>query len=54
MTEIRGVIGTETPVYLSFDIDGLDPLCRARHRHTPNPEDLARFRVLKLFVAAGD
>ena len=25
MTEIRGQIGSDTPVYLSFDIDSIDP-----------------------------
>ena len=25
MAEVRETIGTETPVYLSFDIDGIDP-----------------------------
>ena len=32
MEEVRAQVGGG-PVYLSFDIDGLDPSSRARHRH---------------------
>ncbi len=39
MTEIRGVIGPDTPTYLSFDIDGLDPSV-APGTGTPEPGGL--------------
>jgi guanidinobutyrase len=34
MAEVREKIGAETPVYLSFDIDGIDPAFAPGHRHT--------------------
>jgi len=40
MAEIRGVIGPDTPCYLSFDIDGLDPSV-APGTGTPEPGGLS-------------
>jgi hypothetical protein len=39
MEEVRSVIGPETPTYLSFDIDGLDPSV-APGTGTPEPGGL--------------
>jgi guanidinobutyrase len=47
MTEIRGVIGTETPVYLSFDIDGLDPSV-APGTGTPEPGGLSTIQGIEI------
>jgi guanidinobutyrase len=47
MTEIRGVIGPETPVYLSFDIDGLDPSV-APGTGTPEPGGLSTIQGIEI------
>ena len=47
MTEIRDVIGTETPVYLSFDIDGLDPSV-APGTGTPEPGGLSTIQGIEI------
>ncbi|MCX2975186.1 agmatinase [Halieaceae bacterium IMCC8485] len=47
MTEIRGVIGAETPVYLSFDIDGLDPSV-APGTGTPEPGGLSTIQGIEI------
>ena len=47
MTEIRDSIGEETPVYLSFDIDGLDPSV-APGTGTPEPAGLATSQGLEI------
>ncbi|MGB1311406.1 MAG: agmatinase [Leucothrix sp.] len=47
MTEIREAIGPETPVYLSFDIDGLDPSV-APGTGTPEPAGLTASQGLEI------
>lgn len=47
MTEIRGVIGPDTPVYLSFDIDGLDPSV-APGTGTPEPGGLTSIQGIEI------
>lgn len=47
MNEIRGTIGSETPVYLTFDIDGLDPSV-APGTGTPEPGGLSASQGLEV------
>ena len=47
MAEVREQIGTETPVYLSFDIDGLDPSV-APGTGTPEPGGLTTPQGLEI------
>jgi guanidinobutyrase len=47
MNEVRQRIGTETPVYLSFDIDGLDPSV-APGTGTPEPAGLSTPQGLEI------
>ncbi|MEP4146035.1 MAG: agmatinase [Halioglobus sp.] len=47
MKEIRDVIGPETPVYLSFDIDGLDPSV-APGTGTPEPGGLTTIQGIEI------
>jgi len=47
MNEIRDEIGSETPVYLSFDIDGLDPSV-APGTGTPEPAGLTASQGLEV------
>ena len=47
MAEIRGQIGPETPLYLSFDIDGLDPSV-APGTGTPEPAGLMAAQGLEI------
>ena len=47
MNEIRGTIGSETPVYLTFDIDGLDPYV-APGTGTPEPGGLSASQGLEV------
>ena len=47
MEEIRAVIGPETPTYLSFDIDGLDPSV-APGTGTPEPAGLSGAQGLEI------
>jgi guanidinobutyrase len=47
MTEVRERIGTQTPVYLSFDIDGLDPSV-APGTGTPEPAGLMTSQGLEI------
>ncbi|MFT5483611.1 MAG: guanidinobutyrase [Halieaceae bacterium] len=47
MTEIREAIGVDTPVYLSFDIDGLDPSV-APGTGTPEPAGLSTSQGLEI------
>ncbi|MGB1009066.1 MAG: agmatinase [Thiolinea sp.] len=47
MAEVRAQIGTETPVYLSFDIDGLDPSV-APGTGTPEPAGLTASQGLEI------
>jgi guanidinobutyrase len=47
MAEVREQIGTETPVYLSFDIDGLDPSV-APGTGTPEPAGLTTSQGLEI------
>jgi guanidinobutyrase len=47
MTEIRDSIGTQQPVYLSFDIDGLDPSV-APGTGTPEPAGLTTSQGLEI------
>ena len=47
MAEVRANIGTEMPVYLSFDIDGLDPSV-APGTGTPEPAGLTASQGLEI------
>ena len=47
MTEVRETVGTRTPVYLSFDIDGLDPSV-APGTGTPEPAGLTASQGLEI------
>ena len=47
MSEIRATIGTDTPAYLSFDIDGLDPSV-APGTGTPEPAGLTASQGLEI------
>lgn len=47
MKEIRDVIGPDTPVYLSFDIDGLDPSV-APGTGTPEPGGLTTIQGIEI------
>jgi guanidinobutyrase len=47
MNEIREVIGAETPVYLTFDIDGLDPSV-APGTGTPEPGGLTSIQGIEI------
>lgn len=47
MTEIRELIGPDTPVYLSFDIDGLDPSV-APGTGTPEPGGLTSIQGIEI------
>ena len=47
MAEIRAVIGPDTPTYLSFDIDGLDPSV-APGTGTPEPAGLTASQGLEI------
>jgi len=47
MTEIRAVIGTDAPVYLTFDIDGLDPSV-APGTGTPEPGGLTSIQGIEI------
>ena len=47
MEEIRGVIGPDTPTYLSFDIDGLDPSV-APGTGTPEPGGLTASQGIEI------
>ena len=47
MNEISGTIGSETPVYLTFDIDGLDPSV-APGTGTPEPGGLSASQGLEV------
>lgn len=47
MAEVRATIGDETPVYLSFDIDGLDPSV-APGTGTPEPAGLMTSQALEI------
>ena len=47
MTEVRSRIGPETPTYLSFDIDGLDPSV-APGTGTPEPAGLTSAQGLEV------
>lgn len=47
MAEIRDVIGSETPTYLSFDIDGLDPSV-APGTGTPEPGGLTASQGIEI------
>ena len=47
MAEIRDVIGPDTPTYLSFDIDGLDPSV-APGTGTPEPAGLTASQGLEI------
>ena len=47
MEEIRAVIGPDTPTYLSFDIDGLDPSV-APGTGTPEPAGLSGAQGLEI------
>jgi guanidinobutyrase len=47
MAEIREKIGAETPLYLSFDIDGLDPSV-APGTGTPEPAGLMTSQGLEI------
>jgi guanidinobutyrase len=47
MDEIRDVIGPETPTYLSFDIDGLDPSI-APGTGTPEPGGLSSIQGIEI------
>ena len=47
MAEVRAQIGPDTPVYLSFDIDGLDPSV-APGTGTPEPAGLTASQGLEI------
>jgi len=47
MEEVRNQIGTETPVYLTFDIDGLDPSV-APGTGTPEPGGLTSIQGIEI------
>jgi guanidinobutyrase len=47
MAQVRATIGDETPVYLSFDIDGLDPSV-APGTGTPEPAGLMTSQALEI------
>ncbi len=47
MAEVREAIGTETPVYLSFDIDGIDPAF-APGTGTPEPGGLTNTQAIEI------
>ena len=47
MAEVREKIGTETPVYLSFDIDGIDPAF-APGTGTPEPGGLTSTQAIEI------
>ena len=47
MAEVREKIGTETPVYLSFDIDGIDPAF-APGTGTPEPGGLTSIQAIEI------
>jgi guanidinobutyrase len=47
MAEVREKIGTETPVYLSFDIDGID-LAFAPGTGTPEPGALTSSQAIEI------
>ena len=47
MAEVREKIGTETPVYLSFDIDGIDPAF-APGTGTPEPGGLTSSQAIEI------
>jgi guanidinobutyrase len=47
MAEVRETIGTETPVYLSFDIDGIDPAF-APGTGTPEPGGLTNTQAIEI------
>ena len=47
MDEVRQRIGPETPTYLSFDIDGLDPSA-APGTGTPEPAGLTSAQALEI------
>ena len=47
MEEVKGIIGTNTPAYLSFDIDGLDPSV-APGTGTPEPAGLTASQGLEI------
>ena len=47
MNEVRETVGTRTPVYLSFDIDGLDPSV-APGTGTPEPAGLTASQGLEI------
>jgi guanidinobutyrase len=47
MAEVREQIGTETPVYLSFDIDGIDPAF-APGTGTPEPGGLTSIQAIEI------
>jgi guanidinobutyrase len=47
MNEIRAHIGPTTPVYLTFDIDGLDPSC-APGTGTPEPGGLTSIQGIEI------
>ncbi len=47
MDEVRETVGTDTPVYLSFDIDGLDPSV-APGTGTPEPAGLSASQGLEI------
>ena len=47
MDEFRSKIGPEQPVYLSFDIDGLDPSC-APGTGTPEPGGLTSSQGIEI------
>jgi len=47
MAEVRETIGTDIPVYLTFDIDGLDPSV-APGTGTPEPAGLSSSQALEI------
>jgi guanidinobutyrase len=47
MAEVREKIGAETPVYLSFDIDGIDPAF-APGTGTPEPGGLTSTQAIEI------